>query len=227
MTFLHTFCTIQDKFGLEPCSATFLDDMGNLEKLTELSFPLALEILAGGRSLHVILTKTTCDFIHETKCEAVTCSLIGDTDSHQENEVFTSCFFGKGKGKVGTGFWGKGTGKGKAMWKGKVKCARMFGDFESGSPWEGQYSGWWNSGGRGGHGWDWYWSQTNSYDDCQGSWPSVDNSHIEWKMAVVRQMCAVSSEAFLCDAFLRDTLISHGGDVQPTVDAVLNRFVTA
>lgn len=213
--------SIFESLHLGECTATFADDFGNLHTLDDFNLGLALEIMARGQSMELVLTKKHAQG-NEQKCETVTCSFAEDEESSQNYHRTTFLVPGKGGGKG----WHK-AGLGKGSWMRPPWCQG------GGQPWgKGKGTAWMQQPWFQGKGWHSWTHDSNSHQEepvasayHDAGWGdvgpapsnfSISDSELEWKIAVLRRMSGIS-----CSALLSHALLASHGNLQQAVDAVM------
>mmetsp|Transcript_37590 Transcript_37590/g.59453 ORF Transcript_37590/g.59453 Transcript_37590/m.59453 type:complete len:215 (-) Transcript_37590:119-763(-) len=176
MTVADILSSIYESFHFGDCSATFLDDMNNIQTLNECSAPFALEVLLRGQPLQLLITNIPAREGEQGKCQVITCYLISEDVTSESS--FKTMFM--------PGMW-KGS-------KGKGKGAKGKGWYES---------PWWNSfqnkgSGKGGD----LWSGGCGMSDAYAQDASTFEAELEWKTAVLRQMTSNCCDAFLRNVLL-------------------------
>lgn len=199
--------TMYESFSLGKCTATFADDFGNLHTLDDSNLLWALEIMARGQTIELLLTKVEANKSEEA-CEVATCSF-GEDEKCAQNYQASILFCPSKGGKA----WHKG-----GLWKGSWKGAAWTG-YPGG---QGKGRPWWNNN-----------FGFNQDDTSMSSWYdgsgvgmatgtstvqtdfSISDGELEWKLAVLRRMGGCSSDSFLVNA-----LLANHGNLQQTVDGL-------
>lgn len=200
VTTSHVLASICQSFHFGECSATFLDDVGNIQQLTESSAVYAWEILIRGQSLQLVLTRAHAKDGEHDKCRVIECSLKDDVDSAAP-PIFQS-IFAPGIGMGGKGWKGKckGKGKGKGWYSaGWWNDVQYKGSFKGGQQYSNDCASW--------------------EDDMRNSTSNASmEAELEWKLVVLRRMVG---NPCLYDAILRDALLANACNLQAAVDALV------